>query len=343
MLNSKKLIGWLAGLALAPVVGWGQEILQHPQDATVCVGESAKFTSETAGGISSWLINGTLIGDLSLPNVTSIFTGIHSMLTVGYLTVGYNEIYNGLKVQSTVGIFGGSSESSTAAYLSYKPNQQFKVTGLIGAVNNRTAQIYWNAHNSNFTIQYLVSVYDHNNHLIAYQTTNATQISYDLPDSACHRLTFKVTANQCPDSESPFIQTEGATIDYRQPDIDISPVTAEFDNNQTVWVSWTPAAGSGAYWVSFAGLGFDAGNPPFSYSPTRCGEYDLIFSVSPAECPDHPSFTHNASIGFTIPCPTTATEPETEVSGEPSGTQTIAPSSLPVLAAVTLIKIFYQE
>ena len=339
-----KRFGWLAGLALCPVVGLGQVIIEHPQNQTVCVGESAVFTSETDGGFPDWYFN-DIARPMLPPEISSYIhraDGVNTKngTTIESLIVNYNETFNGVGVWSTVLAFdnSGLSVNSTAAYLFYETTQQFQVTGLIGAVNNDTAQIYWNAHNSNLTTQYFFGVYDHNNHLIANQTTDATHISYNLPPRAndtCQYLEFKVTANQCPDPENGFIQTEGATIDYREPNIDISTVTAEFNNNQTVLVSWTPAAGSGAYWVSFDGQGFDAGNPPFSYSPARCGEYDLTFFVSPAECPDQPGFTYSDTISFTIPCPTTATEAtETEIPDQPSGTQASYPSLLLAVAAI---------
>ena len=62
--KNKKRFGWLAGLALVPVVGWGQVVLTHPQDMTVCLRENATFTSEGTGDQLSWLLNGTNLGDL---------------------------------------------------------------------------------------------------------------------------------------------------------------------------------------------------------------------------------------------------------------------------------------
>ena len=342
-----RLSGWLAGLALWSVLGFGQvEVIEHPQNMTVCVGEVATFSSETDGGLTGWFFNNTPLQNLPYDTgnqINVVETDTPDGTRIEELIVFFNATFNGLKVQSTVGEFGGSFVNSTTAYLFYKPNQQFPATGLIGAVKNGTAQIYWNAHNSNFTTQYLFGVYDHNNHLIVNQTVNATQISYDLPDSACHRLTFKVTANQCPDPENGFIQTEGATIDYREPNIDISPVTAEFNNNQTVLVSWA-ADGDGAFQIVVTDLG--SGNQtaynstqPFSYMAAGCGQpVSLNVSVSPAECANDPAFTHSTTVSFTIPCPTTATEAteptETEIPDQPSGTQAIYPSLLLAVAAI---------
>ena len=55
----KKRFGWLA--ALVPVIGWGQEIIEHPRNATVCVGKNAVFTSETTGNNTGWFLNGVIL------------------------------------------------------------------------------------------------------------------------------------------------------------------------------------------------------------------------------------------------------------------------------------------
>ena len=56
------LFGWLVALALWPLMSWGQEILVHPRNVTVCVGESAVFMTRAIGGkfhgeliISHWV------------------------------------------------------------------------------------------------------------------------------------------------------------------------------------------------------------------------------------------------------------------------------------------------
>ena len=315
-----KRFGWLAWLALAPVVGWGQVIIEHPQNQTVCTGENAEFTSELDGGLSDWLLNGIIrqispfeaqvgVGEVSTPSGS----------TIERLIVFYNKALNGLKVQSFVQNSGNSAHevNSTTAYLFYKPNQQFPATDLIGAVNNGTAQIYWNELKSEFnlTTQYLIGVYDNNDNLVANQTTDATHASFELPPRAnntCQFLEFRVTAEQCPDPESPFVQKDKTTFFYREPDIDISPVTAEFDDNQTVLVSWTPDGGN-AFQIVVTDLG--SGNQtaynstqPFSYMAAGCDQpISLNVSVSPAECANDPAFTHSATVSFTIPCPTIAT------------------------------------
>ena len=320
----------LAALILWPVMGFGQEFIEHPENATVCVGESAEFTSETAGGIIGWNIDGVLRQNLPFRR--------KELIPIGTLIVNFNQTFNGLEVQSVV-LKDGGSITSNSAYLFYESNHQSQVTGLTHTITNTTAQFYWNELESNLTTQYLFGVYDGDNNLIANQTTDATQISYDLPPRAndtCQYLEFKVTADVCPDPETGFVQNEAATLVYREPNIDLSPVTAEFDN-QTVWVNWTPA-GSGAYWVSFVGLGFGASDPRFSYTPALCGQYNLNVSVSPAQCAGDPGFTHSATVSFTIPCPTTPTG--AGATGQPSGTQASYPSVLLAVAAmVPLLRI----
>ena len=347
ILNDKKLIGWLAALAL-PLLGFGQEIIRDPQNATVCVGESAVFISEMTGGVTSWYFDDVLRIDLS-PEIHGKIE-MYSRNTISgsrieTIIVNYDEMLNGLKVKSTVGEFGGLSANSTIAHLFYQTNQQFPATGLIGAVNNGTAQIYWNELKSEFnlTTEYLIGMYDNNDNLVANQTTDVTHASFELPPRAnntCQLLKFRVTANQCPDPASGFIQTEGTTFVYTRPDV--SPVTAEFDNYQTVLVSWTPDGGN-AFQIVVTDL--VSGNQtaynstqPFSYMAAGCGQFNLNVSVSPAECPDQPGITQSETIRFTIPCPTTPTEPETEVIGESSGTLAMYPSLLAVVAVIPLLK-----
>ena len=358
-LNIGKQFVWLAGLALCPMLGWGQEFLVHPQSMTVCVGEKATFTSLTLGGVGvGWFINGVEVASFSLSeNVTveidsSLVDDGKRLSTLVFAPLTPVS-YSGTNVSLTLFLLGGSPKHSELAYLFYKPNQQFKVTGLISEVNEGTAQFYWNKLESKFnlTTQYLFGVYDHDGNLLANQTTDSTQITYDLlprADDACQYLEFRVTAEQCPDPESQFIQTEGATFVYREPDIDLSPAIAaivRFLSNQAVRASWALDSDD-AFQIVLTDL--ESGEQsiynstsPLSYRPPLCGKpVNLKVSMSPVECPDQLGFTQSEIIRFTIPCPTTATEPETEVSGEYSGTQALYPS-LPVLAATAATLIRY--
>ena len=349
ILKSGKWFGWLAGLALVPVVE-GQEIIEHPQDATVCVGESAEVKIVITGGALNWQLNGSsLFNFITLLPYTNTILGIEEGFPSSiFRIVGHDEQITGFNNTIISGRLGSNPYIfSKNATVIYKTSRQFIVPRLIPIISNTTAQFEWDAHNSNLTTQYLFGVYDSDGNLLGSQTTNATHASFELPpraDNTCQYLEFRVTAEQCPDPENGFSQTEGATFVYREPDIDISPVTAEFDNDQTVWVSWTPA-GNGMVWVSVIDLDRgDAvqvkhGNPPFSYTPVACGQHSLNVSVSPAECPDEPGFTYSSnSISFTIPCPTTVTE-VAETEGQPSGTQALYPSLLLAVAAtIPLLK-----
>ena len=219
--------GWLAGLALCPVLG--QEIIEHPQDQTVCVGENAIFTTATVGDLTYWLINGTQYKDLPPEQAdlisTSRITRISGDDIFGQaLTVKYNEAFNGWSIQSAVLSVSESADltmdESTIAYLFYETNQQSPATGLNHTITNTTAQVYWNELDSNFTTQYLFGVYDANNNLVANYTLNTTHANYDLPsrtDDSCQPLTVKVTADVCPDSDNGFVQTEATTFNLTIP------------------------------------------------------------------------------------------------------------------------------
>ena len=348
-----KRFGWLAGLAFCPMAGWGQEIIRDPQNATVCIGEEATFTSETKSELWGWIINGIMPQNLPPEKYTRLdfsnsVTPNRTIMQV-LKFIKYDEFFDGVEVKLAAGNIGSLSIFSNAAYLSYETNQQFQVTDLTPTVTGITAQFDWNAYNSNFTTNYLSGVYDHNNNLIASQITNTTHVSFDLAPSTCKHLVFRFTANQCPAPDGVFEQNEATTYIYREPDIDTPTVTAEFVN-KTVLVNVLDGD-STTYWVSITDL--DRGNQttyngtsPFNYTPALCGQYNLNFEVSPAQCAGEPGFTYSDNISFTINCPTTTTEATeaTETEGQPSGTQAIAPSSLPIIAAAAmLLKHYYEE
>ena len=332
-----RLSGWLAVLAFWPVLGLGQEFLVHPEDATVCIGEEAVFTvraiAEDDVSPIHWYINNIRYDLLSSKERGLI--EISSSFFIGtarrdIATLSYNEIFNELTVQCRLS--GSQIVHSNLAFLFYESNQQFPVTGLISTIDGTDAQLEWDEHNSNLTTQYLVGIYDYNNHLIANQTTNTTHINYDLSprvNNACQHLEFRVTADQCPDPKNGFVQNKAATFVHREPDIDLSPVTAELDDNQAVLVSWTPD-GDDTFWIVVtdleSGEQFQTahGTPPYVHEKT-CGK--LHIAVSPAQCADNPAFTHSTNIS--IDCPT-------------SGTQAIFPSMLLVIAAIIpLLKWLY--
>ena len=321
-----KLSRWLAALALCPVVGWGQpRIITHPQNMTVCVGEDAVFTGrailENNAQTLHWRIGGTLYGFLSLETqslieLSDISGGIDKQRAV---TFSYNETFNGINVRFIVPT--NPAILSHLAYLFYETSHQSPAMGLIAAANDTTVRFDWNKPDSNLTTRFLFGVYDGDNNLVTNQTTYANYISYSRPprvNGTCQHLVFRVSVDVCPDPDGGFNQTKAATFVYAKPDV--SPVTAEYDNN-AVLVNWTPD-GSSSFKVIITDL--ESGEqfqtthdtPPYVYEKT-CGKLDI--AVSPDQCADDPAFTH--SVNISIDCLT-------------SGTQAISLSLLLAVAAI---------
>ena len=124
----KKRFGWLAGLVLVPVVE-GQVIIRDPQNATVCVWESAEFTSETDDGFTGWRINGTGLQDLPSKIKEQII--VHDLNTVNGTTIetliiNYHETFNGLKVQSIVLEFVAQVSTQPSPTFSTKPTRKIQ-------------------------------------------------------------------------------------------------------------------------------------------------------------------------------------------------------------------------
>ena len=293
-----RLSGWLAVLALWPVVGFGQIIIEPPQNVTVCFGEEAIFESETDGGHSGWKINGILAEDSppdkgfieQSPRVTSDAT---ILLTLKFKpTTPFSR--NGVKIESIVinPVNGSSEISSEAVYLFYKTNQQLPATGLNATTNNTAIQVSWDA--SEVRVQYLVSVTDITETPVV---TRSPHYVYFPESQNCQWYEFMVTTHECFNAtNSDTSQTTAASVRVAYPNI--SPVTAEFDN-QTVLVSW-PFDGGNTFRIVVTDL--ESGNQtayngtsPFSYMPARCGQFTLNFEVSPAQCAGEPGFTHSDS------------------------------------------------
>ena len=335
----KKRFGWLVGLALWPVVGWGQKIIRDPENATVCVGGVARFTSESAGGLMGWLIDNVIIANL--PDEKGNLLEIDHITTPNGTTIQtlkftkYDELFDDAEV---VSFLLPDNTESNPAYLFYETNHQSPATGLIATANDTAIQVNWNA--SKVRTQYLVSI---TNVTETPAVVSSPHYTY-LPESQdCQWYEFLVTTHECFNSTNlDTSQNTAASVRVAYPNI--SPVTAQFDNNdsKTVLLNWVSAGNSTNYWVSITDL--DRGNqtqvayrgdPPFSYTPALCGQFNLNVSVSPAECADEPGFTHSDTIRFSIPCPATATGATvTEIPNQPSGTQASYPSLLLTIAAV---------
>ena len=336
----KRWFGWLAALALCPALGFGQVILVDPENATVCVGEVATFTSKTNGALTGWRVNSINIEGLPIELDTDVGL-INGTNTLVLKFTEYNELFDGAEVESVVGAFNGPSIASNPAYLFYEINQQSPAPGLDAIANDTAIQVSWDASEAEVRTQYLVSI---SNVTETPAVVSSPHYTY-LPESQdCQWYEFLVTTHECFNATNQDTsQTTAASVRVAYPNI--SPVTAEFDNNQTVLVSWTPDGGS-AFQIVVTDLGSGNqtvfnGTSPFSYIPAVCDQpISLNVSVSPAQCAGDPAFTHSATVSFTIPCPTTATtEPETETPDQPSGAQATLPSWLAVAAMVPLLRI----
>ena len=333
---------WLAVLTL-PLQGFGQEIIRDPQNATVCAGEEAFFESETDDGNAGWIING-INAEESLPDrgfiellsrITSDFTTI---LTLKFKpTTPFSR--NGIKIESVVINLDNLYETSESAYLFYETNQKNPATGLTDTVNDTAIQIDWNA--SKVRTHYLVSI---TNITETPDVVSFPQYVYFPESQDCQWYEFMVTTHECFNTTNlDTNQTVAASIRVAYPNI--SPVSLEVSGDK-VLVDWLSGDNSALAVVASLRNGSKTlmthtGTLPFTYTATGCGQYNMNVAVSPAQCEGEPDFTQSASIGFTILCPTTPTEPETEVTGESSGTLAMYPSLLAVAAIVSVSKWLY--
>ena len=331
-----KLFGWLAGLALTPVPGWGQEFLVHPHNTTVCVGEAAVFTSETRDGFTGWFINDTRLQDL--PPETERQIDIKSRNTPNGTTVealipGYNEAFNGLKVQSVLIKFGVSAINSTVAYLFYETSQQHPVTGLVATANDTAIQLGWEA--SRLTARYLVSI---SNVTETPVVVSSTHYVYPPESKDCKWYEFMVTADECFNAtDQNTRQTTAAPIRLAYPNI--GPVTFELsgqevlvswssDNNSALQMNITDPENGNQRLVNYNGAS------PFHYTAV-CGQFiKLDAMVSPAGCAWEPAFTHSANFSFSIHCPVTDQYPGTQVS---YSSQLLAVAAVIPLLAITAV------
>ena len=341
-----KLCGWLAGLALYPVEGWGLGIIEHPQDATVCLGTDAVFMSKVDGGLTGWIFNGTISGDLP-PNVyrALIFYDkkVDDESVTLKVTVPSSEpnfaLFNNIKVQSAVRSFSSSIVSSTIAYLFYEINQQHPVTGLTAIANKTTVLIQWDKLDSSLTTRFLVGIYDGANnpvHSTGFLTTSDTHYTHHLDqDSICYELEFRVTGVEiqyphCNDAE----QTTSTSIRvaYQDTNLNIDPVILGL-SGQKVLANWPPDHNSTLIVITNLKNGNQTqiiynGTSPYVQTETACGYLNRNVAVSPAQCAE-PAFTHNANIS--IDRPTTI---ETGITDQSSDTQANYPSVLLAIAAV---------
>ena len=86
------------------------EILHGPENTTVFLDQSAVFSCETRGGVTSWFINGTL--RRNLPH--EVRNDIKFSKTKKNLTISARAKYNGTIVQCVILGDGSSAESENA-------------------------------------------------------------------------------------------------------------------------------------------------------------------------------------------------------------------------------------
>ena len=197
-IGNKRFVS-LAALVLAPLVGFGQEIariIEHPQNATVCVEEAATFTSETYRGIMGWRLNGTSHSQLP-PEVETelIMEGMNTQNGTRWemLSINYDEIFNGTRVQSVVvGDGSGNLANSSIAYLFYETNQQSPATGLTDTVNDTAIQIDWDASEAEVRTHYLISITDITE---TPDVVSSPQYVYFPESQNCQWYEFMVTRN----------------------------------------------------------------------------------------------------------------------------------------------------
>ena len=319
--GSGRMLFW--GLALVPLLGWGQVIIEEPQDATVCVGKNATFMSVTDQGFSGWRINGTRYGDLP----DEISNQIHESKVITpedfdrlTLTVEYNKTFDGLMVQSVV-VETDSYTESGLVYVIYKSNQQFPAINPGATVNRTGIHVNWQASETLVPKAYYLSIRDVSAaepvSVTCNDCQNITGTDYhfypviDEASDRCHTFEIRVTEVQLLHPEClPIEQTEYASVVARIPDI--SPVTIGYAD-RAVRVNWRHN-GKGPYRIEVTDLSDNSlvtltthnDAPPYYFLPESCDrDYHLNFAITPAECTDK-AFTHQASHRFYSDCLTIA-------------------------------------
>jgi hypothetical protein len=193
-------------LLLAAAHCFAQEILHAPESTAVFLNQSAVFTCETRGGITSWRINGTqreiLLRDLVVSEESTTPEGT----AVETLTIQARPQYNGTRVQCVTGLFGVSFVESDNATLTIQ-GPLSAVGGLkVDAKNASSVTISWSAPFSldvtgvDPDIWYSVLIYnvtDENNPtaILCTDCINITETHYTFtPDylSLCHVYNFSV-------------------------------------------------------------------------------------------------------------------------------------------------------
>ena len=104
------------------------EIILHPVDETVTVGELAKFTCETDGGTNGWIVNETPTQDISQTIYGDISVTLFNTpegTTVVTLAILARPEYNGFSFQCVVLASNVGSTKSTVAILTIQGALEF--------------------------------------------------------------------------------------------------------------------------------------------------------------------------------------------------------------------------
>ena len=314
-----KVSYWLIFLVSMPVLE-AREIIEDPQNMTVCLGEAATFTSvidikapTTDFIMLDWFVNNSLSWELpddirSTLSVTKSSTDmvIHRLTITFPSGTGFSE-FNNTKIRSYVSQ-GGISAISAPAYLIYKSNPQFSVANLTIIYGLLNPEVFWESAEprDNKTCY---------RHLIRFDQQEIFQTSnrfYQLPNATCQFYEVRVTAvevlyPECNDTK----QTTFSAIDYYKPDI--APVLVQFEDKK-IYVSWTPADNS-SHHIVIRDTGnlihqADVDDPPpyvFPYEPEYCGDFHLSVTVTPSICSTS-FYTREASRHFYTLCPDNVTD-----------------------------------
>ncbi|CAI8005721.1 hypothetical protein GBAR_LOCUS4371, partial [Geodia barretti] len=219
----------LVGALLLTLSCVAQEILHAPESTTVFLNQSAVFTCETRGGITSWSVNGTQ-REILLPDIRSDLVVSESTTPEGTavhtLTISARAQYNGTRVQCLSGIFGGPLVESDNATLTIQ-GPLSAVAGLRVTSNASSVTISWSAPFSldvtgvDPDIWYSVLIYnvsDENNPtaILCTDCINITETHYTFtPDylSPCHVYNFSaIPLNGAGQGESSANVTSGKSF-----------------------------------------------------------------------------------------------------------------------------------
>lgn len=333
---------------IAPIT---PEVLVHPKNQTVCQGEEAIFRATVRAHISSFLLNDRLDEltpvsewdlNLQIQELGNDITKYLWDLFIHVIKPLHEVDVAEAKVQVVVLAFDGGrlggrlvGNYSEPAYLTYKINQQYPVTGLTVRANQSAITLDWQPRESNQTTRYLLSVSEVTDNAASNSSDNGQPLwsqeetRYEFipePGKACGIYRFKVSAQEirfkeCNATEqfhfSPVMVSIPRNItslqaEHNQSVVKVHWLTDDSDNND-----------SAAYRINLTDL--ITGQPlgqwhcrgcsSFNYAPEDCGDYHLNISVAPDRC-HHPAFIRATPVRFHIDCPDNTTESTEAVSVE---------------------------